>query len=1055
MSNTITNLQTQTSNALHNAIMEAGGKDRLPMLAPVNVQFLLQLQPEWKRFVMLVKQSQELKIGSYHKLYDILKQHQMEVNEIRAERLALIANLLVLVAQQQLVYHPNHYTQNSSTRSQQDPTKNRDKAIVNSPPTYDQETTMVAEDDDMLKEMEIHKLNQQRYGYDSQRVVNVVRAMENVGIHVVQHFGTQCYNCKEYWHVARECQKPKRAKDAAYHKEKMLLCKQEEARILLNAIEHLEQLESVNDTYLEEQEKEAQNKFYKTREDKEIEKAIALENKVKVLDDIVYKTGQLVQTMNTLNRNYKTSFVKAEFLKKSQRANPRLYDVGCYNDNLALVLAPEFDETIRLVQESRSKLSDLIKPFDYKNLNNLYDLFVPQRKRTKISLCELKKLYEKLKEKSVGTKFEKSSVIRQLNAFRDQRSSVLVTAKILPQNVKSILKNTNVITPRMYKVHTKHNQTRTPQFPQDIRKTTKRVSFSAGVIPTTSVSRPQLKSNELEDRVMPNNSQGKKQEIENHRRNFKFSNNKTSVTVCNDSLNAKTLTANFVCVTYGKCVLNDNHDIKNGNPARANIKQALGSFQDQERYEHVGPQDTRPQDGERSQDDDQRLDLADDLKKAQDHIQHKPQDKDHYFKRTVALKSTNQKPRSKIRKQYEQISKTCKWWYSKITPPGYKWKPTTARRDTSIHRRLWVLKAHDKKSQASKVYYIKGMNHNLFFVNQFCDADLKVAFQKSTCYIRDLKGNDLLTAASSQAWLWHRRLSYLNFNSINLLSKNDIVIGLSKLKFIKDHLCSSCIEHQTSIARTPKQNGVVKRWNGTLVEATRTMLSAANIPLLLIAEAIATACFTQNRSLIIPRHEKTPNHIINGRKLQLNSFTCLAHCAILSKMSFVVNAVDVPDKRQQQNITLSNSTNVVVDKTPLKIQTTPKTTSQAPTQTPTVTATENISQAETDKENVQVEEDEFINIFSTPVQERGETSSHHKNKCEEENTVIRNKARLIAMGYGQQEGIYFEESFTPVAHLEVARLFVACDEHKSFARYQMDVKTTFLNGPLKEEVYVN
>nr|GEV78430.1 hypothetical protein [Tanacetum cinerariifolium] len=100
------------------------------------------------------------------------------------------------------------------------------------------------------------------------------------------------------------------------------------------------------------QEKETQNKFYKTREDKEIEKVIALENKVKVLDDIVYKTSQSVQTMNMLNRNCKTSFVKPEFLKKAQRANPRLYDRGCYNDNLALMLAPESDETIRLAHDS-------------------------------------------------------------------------------------------------------------------------------------------------------------------------------------------------------------------------------------------------------------------------------------------------------------------------------------------------------------------------------------------------------------------------------------------------------------------------------------------------------------------------------------------------------------------------------------------------------------------------------------------------------------------------------------------------------------------------------
>ncbi|GKE79559.1 retrovirus-related pol polyprotein from transposon TNT 1-94, partial [Tanacetum coccineum] len=116
------------------------------------------------------------------------------------------------------------------------------------------------------------------------------------------------------------------------------------------------------------------------------------------------------------------------------------------------------------------------------------------------------------------------------------------------------------------------------------------------------------------------------------------------------------------------------------------------------------------------------------------------------------------------------------------------------------------------------VYYVEGINHNLFSVGQFCDADLEFSFRKSTCYIRDLKGNDLLTssrgtnlysitlqdpttlnpiclmakATSSQAWLWHRRISYLNFDTIKLLLKNNIVSGLLKLKFVKDHMCSSC-----------------------------------------------------------------------------------------------------------------------------------------------------------------------------------------------------------------------------------------------------------------------
>ncbi|GJV56131.1 retrovirus-related pol polyprotein from transposon TNT 1-94 [Tanacetum coccineum] len=116
-----------------------------------------------------------------------------------------------------------------------------------------------------------------------------------------------------------------------------------------------------------------------------------------------------------------------------------------------------------------------------------------------------------------------------------------------------------------------------------------------------------------------------------------------------------------------------------------------------------------------------------------------------------------------------------------------------------------------------RVYYVEGLNHNLFSVGQFCDADLEVAFRKSTCFVRDLQGNDLLTgnrgsdlytislqettsstpicfmakASPTQAWLWHRRLSHLNFDYITLLSKKDIVIGLPKLKYVKDQLCLS------------------------------------------------------------------------------------------------------------------------------------------------------------------------------------------------------------------------------------------------------------------------
>ncbi|GKB33136.1 retrovirus-related pol polyprotein from transposon TNT 1-94 [Tanacetum coccineum] len=943
------------------------------------------------------------------------------------------------------------------------------------------------------------------------------------------------------------------------------------------------------------QEKVAQNKFYKTREDKEIEKVIALDNKVKVLDDIVYKTGQSVQTMNMLNRNCKMSFVKPEYLKKTQRANPLLNDIGCYNDNLALMLAPESDEMIRLAHKSRSKLSDLIK-LVYTTLNEFTDLqfdYVDQvvkcerlekelsKSNTtsksfealqqhaidfKLALRQCqeqikndkafkenqsKKLLEKLKGKSVETKFEKPLVIRQPNDFRDQRSSILgklttfsnsvekkdfsesksitkndtlkdfskpVTAQILHQNVKLILKNTNVIAPGMYKVHTKHNQTKTPHLLQDIRKNNKCMSFSTGVISTTSISRPHLKSNRLEDRVMHNNSEGKKQEVEDHRRNFKFSNNKTSVTACNDNLNSKNSNVNFICVTCGKCVLNDNHDM--------HVLHYINGVNSRTKQPIAVPISTR--------------------EPKQTMIQSVATP----LKRTVATESTVKKPRQILRKLYEYVSKTCSWWYPKFTPSGYKWKPKSTIGNVNpnlVEIILFIIDSGCSKHMTGNLKLLTNFMEKFLGTVKFGNDQIAPILgyrdlvqgnitikRKSTCYIRNLKGNDLLTgsrgselysitlqdtstpnpiclmakATSSQAWLWHRRLSHLNFDTINLLLKNNIVTGLPKLKFVKDHLCSSCelgkakrksfhtkttpsskrrlqllhmdlcgpmrvesingkkyvlvivddysrytwthflrskdetpavlidfltlvqrglhaqvrtvrtdkgteflnktlheyfakegIRHETSTARTPEQNGVVERQNRTLVEAAQTMLSAAKVPLFFWAEAIAATCFSQNRSLVIPRHEKTPYHIINSWKPSVKFFHIFGSlCYIvrdgenLDEMkekaetvttsneldllfspmfnellngttqvvpkSFAVNTADAPNQQQQQHTTPSTSTTVAADTPPLIILIAPEIT-------------------KTNKDNAHVEEDEFINIFSTPVQERGETSSRH------------------------------------------------------------------------------
>ncbi|GJR83976.1 retrovirus-related pol polyprotein from transposon TNT 1-94 [Tanacetum coccineum] len=118
----------------------------------------------------------------------------------------------------------------------------------------------------------------------------------------------------------------------------------------------------------------------------------------------------------------------------------------------------------------------------------------------------------------------------------------------------------------------------------------------------------------------------------------------------------------------------------------------------------------------------------------------------------------------------------------------------------------------------TKVYFVEGLGHNLFSVGQFCDLDLEVAFRRNTCFVRNLEGVDLLKgnnttnlytinlhemasasliclmarATSTKSWLWHQWLSYLNFDTINDLARNDLVTGLPKFKYHKEHLCPSC-----------------------------------------------------------------------------------------------------------------------------------------------------------------------------------------------------------------------------------------------------------------------
>ncbi|GKD46087.1 retrovirus-related pol polyprotein from transposon TNT 1-94, partial [Tanacetum coccineum] len=362
-------------------------------------------------------------------------------------------------------------------------------------------------------------------------------------------------------------------------------------------------------------------------------------------------------------------------------------------------------------------------------------------------------------------------------------------------------------------------------------------------------------------------------------------------------------------------------------------------------------------------------------------------------------------------------------------------------------------------------------------------------------------------AYESLNWLWHKKLAHLKFKTINQLAKQNLVIGLLSLVYSKDKPCLSCeksINHEKytlvivdeysrisilvnfcdekgcsqnfSFPYTPEQRGVAKRKNQTLIEGARTMLFGSVFSKKYWTEVVATACYNQNRY--------PPDEYLHpcepSQRYQVNS-NVVSFIEAYEKSKPVViktdgssnqnDQADQNDHPTQDDEILNddqsehsnhNNDNHIIDNLP--------STEDVQIFKPMSSSTEDTSA----QDAIPILIGPFLlisSMASLSPQDRWSNDKHIELVniidflSEEEPKKVSEalkhpgwidvmQARLVAQGYNQQEIIDYDETFAPVAILEAIRIFLAFATYMNFTVYQMDVKSAFLNGKLKEEVYV-
>nr|GEU47781.1 retrovirus-related Pol polyprotein from transposon TNT 1-94 [Tanacetum cinerariifolium] len=395
----------------------------------------------------------------------------------------------------------------------------------------------------------------------------------------------------------------------------------------------------------------------------------------------------------------------------------------------------------------------------------------------------------------------------------------------------------------------------------------------------------------------------------------------------------------------------------------------------------------------------------------------------------------------------------------------------------------------------TRVYFVERLGHNLFSVGQFCDSDLEVGFRRNACFIRNLEGVDLLKgdrstnlytinlhemayaspiclmarASSTKSWLWHQRLSHLNFDTINDLAKNDLVFGLPKFKYHKEHLCPSCEQGKSKRASHPPKP----------VPNSRQRLHLLHMDL---CGPMRIESINGKRALCYPKNDREDIGKL-GAKSDIGFFIGYSADSCAFRVYNRSSGLDLT--YAPSTITTQQPTEDELDllfeamyDDDIDIAPTPTNSSSKATKFPNTshdvdelnsqqqhvqqqenqdpiqpeTVADNVPNAMFDANSEHYGIEECQRGYDLPCMDR--INARRASLHDEEKTVIRNKSYLVVRGYRQEEGIDFKEFFALVARMEAIRIFLAYAAHKSFIVFQMDVKTTFLRGTLKEDVYV-